>query len=451
MRQQNRFCPKCGNKLRPDSKFCSKCSHPVKDMASATEQIFLDSYPALAFEGLVKRIFEKAGWGRVEQLGGVADKGRDLIIHSQQGKIVVECKHHKNSIGRPVVQKLHSAVMSEGTNRGIIVSTGGFSDQAKEYARDLVRQGITIELTDLSKLTEIAQSGGIELINKAGTDLKLYTFPERGDDDLKNKFLGYIASFESKPIPARNLFKLRKENVAYAPVYKSTVSINEKFYNSNKKLIIHQIHNINGIHYFDSNGQMVVDNFAKYIDASNSTIVSKQADSGTEFRLDNKDIQSRIKQKLVESNTTTIQYQPNPRINRISRKECKPKESSIVIHDIDKILLPEYRFKLNILRNQYFCILLESKNKLNISRTDLFNCRICSGNTDKTAALICNSCGMIAHNSESKTKCSHLCEICGKTICKKCAYYISKYLVMKKIICEPCADQSQKKKSKLMK
>ena len=103
-------------------------------------------------------------------------------------------------------------------------------------------------------------------------------------------------------------------------------------------------------------------------------------------------------------------------------------------------------------------LLVNRNMKLNIIDTDLFNCKICRGTIDGTAKghetvalpLLCNSCGVIAHNpSESKTNCSHLCEICDKTICKNCAYYTRKYLVMKKIICEPCAEQNTKKKLKL--
>ena len=143
-----------------------------------------------------------------------------------------------------------------------------------------------------------------------------------------------------------------------------------------------------------------------------------------------------------------MQYEASKN-NRIYTKTCIPKESSIVIHDINKILLSQYRLNFNIIHNQYFCVLLETRNKLNIIDTDLFNCKICRGTIDETVALVCNSCGIVAHNSESKTKCGHLCEICGKTICKNCAWYTRKYLFMKKIMCEPCAKQNTRKASKL--
>ena len=446
MTQQKPFCTKCGARFKSTaSKFCIKCGKAVIDKATATEQVFLDSLDGFGFESLCQRIFEKAGWGRVERIGGVSDAGRDLIIHGNKGKIVVECKHQPNtSQGRPIVQKLHSAVTTAGTNMGIIVSTGGFSDKAKQYAHELSKQQITIQLFDLHKLAQIAQSGGIEL-STTDIDLRIHTFPLLADHDLVKKFLGYITSFESKPTPVKNLFKLMKPTVTYVPAYESIVSINEDF--STSIAIVHQIHEDNVSYFLDSYGK-IFSEFSRCIGIHNSTIVHKGAYKDTGFNLDNKSIRSEIKQTLIQRKTITVQYQASKN-NRIYTKTCIPKESNIEIHDINKILLPQYRLNFNILRNQYSCGLLETRNRLNITDADLFDCKICRGKIDGTIALLCNSCGIIAHNSESKTECSHLCEICGKTICKNCAYYTRKYLVMKKIMCEPCAKQNTKKTSKL--
>lgn len=84
------------------------------------EYVALDSMDGFEFEHFCGRLLETLGYGRVETIGSVADAGRDLIVHSREGKIVVECKHHPNGvIGRPVVQKLHSAVITEGAIGGM--------------------------------------------------------------------------------------------------------------------------------------------------------------------------------------------------------------------------------------------------------------------------------------------------------------------------------------------
>ena len=452
MIQQRPFCTSCGKQFKKaSSRFCTECGNPITDKA-ASKEISLDSLDWDEFEALCKRVFEKV-WGcRVESGGRTNDRGKDLIIHAKQGKIVVECKHHKGRIGRPVVQKLHSAVLDEKTNRGIIVSTGGFANNAMEYANGLK---VKIELYDANKLAEMAQTVGIKIV-MSGKDLQTYTFPLLDAKDLENKFSGFLTLFESKPVPAKNLFKIIKQDIVYTATYESIVNINEDFYTSVG--CIHQIHKNNSTHFFNTNGKMLSIN-RRYIPTHNSSIVFKKTNtpvSSKGFNLDDKAISSKIKQQIIEENTEVVKYSAK-KIQREFYKTCKPKDSSVEITDIKKIMLPYYALKFNFLQTQYSCDLLETKMKLNIIDTDLFNCKICRGTINDTAKghetvalpFLCNSCGVIAHNPSEKTNCSHLCEICGKTICKNCAYYTRKYLVMKKIICEPCAGQNAKKKSKI--
>ena len=192
-----------------------------------------------------------------------------------------------------------------------------------------------------------------------------------------------------------------KPTVTYVPAYESIVSINEDF--STSIAIVHQIHEDNVSYFLDSYGK-IFSEFSRCIGIHNSTIVHKGAYKDTGFNLDNKSIRSEIKQTLIQRKTITVQYQANKN-NRIYTKTCIPKESNVEIHDINKILLPQYRLNFNILRNQYSCGLLVTRNRLNITDTNLFDCKICRGKIDGTVALLCNSCGIIAHNSESK--CSH--------------------------------------------
>ena len=80
--------------------------------------IRLDMIDGFGFERACADIFSGAGYGRVERRGGVADGGVDLLIRGDDGGLtIVECKHHPNgSIGRPVVQKLHSGFCSKFDN-----------------------------------------------------------------------------------------------------------------------------------------------------------------------------------------------------------------------------------------------------------------------------------------------------------------------------------------------
>lgn len=131
--------------------------------------IHLDMIDGFGFERACADIFAGAGLGHVEQLGGGgADGGIDLLIRGRDGSLTaVECKHHPNgSIGRPIVQKLHSAVISSGASRGIVVTTGRFTEDAKAHAEELSRT-VRISLFDRSHLADLADRAGIRLAMEA--------------------------------------------------------------------------------------------------------------------------------------------------------------------------------------------------------------------------------------------------------------------------------------------
>src|SRR5262245_2457000 len=79
------------------------------------------------------------------------DEGRDLLVHHPRGLKVVQCKHYPNgTVGREVVQKLHSATRTGGSRQAMIITTGRFSSYAEAYAAKL--PDIRVELVDAAKL-----------------------------------------------------------------------------------------------------------------------------------------------------------------------------------------------------------------------------------------------------------------------------------------------------------
>ena len=82
------------------------------------------------------------------------DGGRDLFVYHATGLWIVECKHlPSGTVGRPVVQKLHSATLTSNSRRAVIVTTGRFSQDAETYAQSLT--DIVIELIDMAKLAHM--------------------------------------------------------------------------------------------------------------------------------------------------------------------------------------------------------------------------------------------------------------------------------------------------------
>jgi len=73
----------------------------------------LDDLSGFEFEDVIEDVFRNLGYENVRQADRTADEGRDVlmeeVVDGTRRAIIVECKH-TGTVGRPVVQKLHSAI-----------------------------------------------------------------------------------------------------------------------------------------------------------------------------------------------------------------------------------------------------------------------------------------------------------------------------------------------------
>ena len=425
----------------------------VNDKSKEFETVFLNSLDGFEFESLCQRIFQKGKFGEVEKIGGVSDAGRDLIIYTDKNeKIIVECKHQpRTSIGRPIVQKLHSAIISENSKKGIIVTTGKFAKTAIDYSNELT-DGTNIELMDIMKLTELAQRVGIELVTE-GEDLRVFMFPINNEEELKKKFAHIFSKTESFPDKAEKIIEINQKKAALRSSYEAIVDMHQEFYTSVG--LIHEIHQDSTSYFYDGTNGQPMKIKQKHIPTHNSTVLFDKSSINnsvnvSKFNLEKTVLLEMIKDDLVRKNTINIQYRSN-KINRVFQKLCTPSKKNIRVNDLNQILLPEYTLQIKFKKRTYGCTLLETKSRINFLNTDIFQCRTCS---KKIAGppLLCNSCGNICHFNEKKnsSNCSKECETCSKTLCLDCAYYIKKFLILKKIQCNSCGDLNPKKKKKLI-
>lgn len=98
----------------------------------------LDSLHLLSprqFEIALGRLFATEGW-TVEVTPATADGGKDLILRRNSNTILVEVKQFApgRKVGRPLIMKLHSAVVHERANGGIFVTTSEYTEPAREFA-----------------------------------------------------------------------------------------------------------------------------------------------------------------------------------------------------------------------------------------------------------------------------------------------------------------------------
>ena len=103
------------------------------------------------FEDLVGEAYRRKGYIVTETGGGGADGGVDLVLKRGGEKLLVQCKHWKmEKVGVKVVRELYGVAAAENASGGIVISSGSFTQEARDFAR-----GKPLELLDGSELQNL--------------------------------------------------------------------------------------------------------------------------------------------------------------------------------------------------------------------------------------------------------------------------------------------------------
>jgi restriction system protein len=115
----------------------------------------------LEFEALIQNLFTKMGL-EARQTRPSRDGGVDCVAWDPRpifgGKVVIQAKRYKNTVGVSAVRDLFGTLQNEGASKGILVTTSGYGQASFDFARNK-----PIELIDGSNLLYLlAEHAGIE-------------------------------------------------------------------------------------------------------------------------------------------------------------------------------------------------------------------------------------------------------------------------------------------------
>ncbi len=112
------------------------------------------------FERLVTDLFGMMGLD-AKQTRSSKDGGVDCVAFDTRpivgGKVVIQAKRYKNTVGVSSVRDLYGTMMNEGANKGILVTTKSYGPDAYEFAKDK-----PIELIDGGGLLYLLEQQGIQ-------------------------------------------------------------------------------------------------------------------------------------------------------------------------------------------------------------------------------------------------------------------------------------------------
>lgn len=118
------------------------------------------------FEDYISKLLGIMGFA-VEQTTYSNDGGIDIIALYEKpifsGKYIIQCKNWQGNVGAPEIRDLYGVVMDQRANKGILITTSDFTEQAYEFAK-----GKNIELINgeiLRRLSKTITNETIEIEN----------------------------------------------------------------------------------------------------------------------------------------------------------------------------------------------------------------------------------------------------------------------------------------------
>ena len=139
-----------------DNRFVDQ-SNILGELESRPNLMELNPYE---FEHLVANLFEQMGL-ESKLTRSSKDGGVDCVAFDSRpilgGKVVIQAKRYKHTVGVSAVRDLYGTMMNEGANKGILVTTSGYGPDAFDFSKDK-----PIELIDGAGLLYLLQQAGVD-------------------------------------------------------------------------------------------------------------------------------------------------------------------------------------------------------------------------------------------------------------------------------------------------
>lgn len=420
---------------------------------ASRETVLLDQMSGYEFEDFFARVLDRLGYGRIEQVLYSRDEGRDILVRSPQGLMVVECKHQPGtSIGRPVVQKLHSAVVSSKAARGMLVTTGHFSKAALEFSDKLAAAGTPIDMVDHPLLMDMAARAGIAIVSSSGA-LGVWTYAIPPPIGTRTELANFLRTrVESHPRPPGALIRECKREIQYRPFFIVIYDVDAVF-STSVGLLHHEKVTSAWIAVDGNTGETHSSSDVKYLNDEVQVPFRGTSPEFTgelaHFQVNQSDLRRIAKTTIGRMHTRTITY--TGRNNQTYSKVCEPGDRDIHIRDVREVYVPYERIVFQLLHSAFHADAFHAPSgRLWVTRDDLGQCGICHSHIPGTP-LLCDACGRVTHQGGFFLGSAHgfRCRRCQRTTCRAHGYWQSRLLVFKTYFCLWCASEAKKEGKKV--
>jgi len=399
----------------------------------------LDEISGFEFEDVMADVFRNLGYENVRQADRVADEGRDILmeetVDGRRRAVVVECKH-TDTVGRPVMQKLHSAVATydyDGPRRGMVVTSGRFTGPAREYVADLRENDDPhpIELIDGDDLRDIAEEVGLDLYNGRIEILCEETLrpfdPTRGVAAPVREAVRDIDNVDPSSLPEPELW------VAFEPYVRVRARVDATFETS-----------VGVIHRVDDREELLVKaardgpeipppdvaaliarNFDQRVDLDEDAMAEPFDEVSTQrFGQTQTEYKEWAVERLQNRHTTVVEYTGDNNVTYT--KTCEPSRSEVTVSAVSAVYVPRIRASLELDEYVYPYEYYAAGPSWRTVDDGLHRCQQC-GDREAATFTFCRNCGSINCDDHIETE-----RLTGDPICTGCAvterfFYSEKY------------------------
>lgn len=109
----------------------------------------IDKMSGTEFEDFLAQLLKKSGY-KVEQVGGIADYGADLIIEKENIRTAVQAKCWKTPITVKAIQEINTAKAHYNATEAMAITNSHFTSNAKTLANEN-----HVQLVDRAKLASL--------------------------------------------------------------------------------------------------------------------------------------------------------------------------------------------------------------------------------------------------------------------------------------------------------
>ncbi len=388
----------------------------------------LDELSGFEFEDVMVDIFRELGYRDVRQAARIADEGRDIVmeevVDGTRRGVVVECKH-TDTVSRPVVQKLHSAIATfeyDGPKRGIVATTGRFTAPAEEYAERLRRRGdpYPIELIDGRDLRELADRVGMDLQNGRIEIVCERTLPpvdsvDRPQEPVRELF-DEVENVDPTDLPTAH------RTVTFEPVVVLAARTTATFETSVG--VVHRVDETNSLVVHTDRSQprvldsevsrLVADNLNQAVDLREGTFDGLfETIERKRFGRTESEYREWASDWLREYHTTTVRYTGDNNVTYT--KTCRPGPSDVSVQSATPVYLPVVRQTTQLGEYSYPYEYYAAGGTHVSIENGIHRCVHC-GTKNASIYTYCGNCGSVNCESHIRTE-----RLEGTPVCTGCA------------------------------